>query len=106
MKKLCALAASLIIGAASFGAQAGDRHGGHDHDRYDGRHNARHYDRDDWRGRDRHRHVVVREYRNVYYQPVPVYHRPVRYYAAEPYYGERVRYYRDDDVHGSITVGF
>lgn len=102
MKKLCALAVSLIIGVASFGAQAGDRHRGHhDHGK-----SHRNYSRDcdDWRGHDR-RHVAFREYRPVYYQPVPVYYQPVRYHSHEPVYRERVRY-RDNDVHGSITIGF
>lgn len=104
MKKLCALAASLIIGAVSFGAQAGDRHHGHDRD--DDRHYSHHHD-----GRhdhDRRGYVAYREYRPVYYRPAPVvYYRPVRYYS-EPVYRERVRYrdYRDNDIHGSITVGF
>lgn len=104
MKKLCALAASLIIGAASVGAQAGDRHRGHDHGHGHG--NSRHYSRDcdDGRGHDR-RHVAFREYRPVHYHAVPVYYQPVRYYSHEPVYRERVRY-RDNDVHGSITIGF
>jgi ABC-type Zn2+ transport system substrate-binding protein/surface adhesin len=101
MNKLCALAASLIIGAASFGAQAGDRHRGH----HDHGNNHRHYERDHghWRDHD-HRRVTIREYRPVYYHAVPVY-QPVRYYSREPVYRERVRY-RDNDVHGSITIGF
>lgn len=106
MKKLCALAASLIIGVASFGAQAGDRHRGdndHDHGRHYG-----HYERDrhDWHGHDRYRHVTYNSYRPVYYRPAPVYYQPVRYYAVEPVYRDRVRYYGDNDIHGSISVGF
>jgi hypothetical protein len=42
----------------------------------------------------------------VYYQPVPVYHSPVRYYSYEPVYRERVRYYGGSDIHGSIHIGF
>lgn len=104
MKKLCALAASLIIGAASFGAQAGD------HYRHDDRYDARGRYCDDWRGGPR--HVVVREYRPVYYRPAPVryysgpvhyYSGPVRYYSG-PY--ERVRYRDGGDIHGSISIGF
>lgn len=107
MKMLCALAASLIIGAASFGAQAGDRHRHDDH-----RHHAHERHCDDWRG---HRHVVVREYRPVYYRPAPVryYSGPARYYSGPVHYYsgpvERVHYrdYRGDgDIHGSISIGF
>lgn len=103
MKKLwlSTLTASLILGAVSFsaGVQAGDRHGRDDwHDRHEYRHD-RHCD--DWRGG--YNRVAYREYRPVYYRPVPVYYRPARYYS-EPVYRERVRY--DNDIHGSISVGF
>lgn len=101
MKKLCALAASLILGAASLGAQAGDRH----HRDYDDHHH--HYERhhDDWHGG--YRHVSYREYRPVvYYRPAPVYYRPVQYYYPETVYRERVRYRDDGDIHGSISIGF
>lgn len=104
MKKLCALAVSLIIGAASFGAQAGDRH----RDRHDHGNSHRNYSRDcdDWRGHDR-RHVAFREYRPVHYHAVPVvYYEPVRYRSYEPVYRERVRYRGDNDIHGSISIGF
>ena len=107
MKKLCALAASLIIGAASFGAQAGDRDRhdhGHKHGHYD-RHHDRNYDRHDRHHHHRHdhdhrRYVTYREYRPVYYRPAPV------YYYPEPAYRERVRYRDDDGVSGWITIGF
>ena len=102
MKKLwlSTLTASLILGAVSFsaGVQARD-----------------HYDRDDWHGHREYRHerhcddwrggyrVAYRDYRPVYYRPAPVvYYRP-EYYPA-PVYRERVRY--DNDIHGSISIGF
>ncbi len=111
MKKLWlnAFTASLILGAVSFsaGVQAGDHHRGghgngrgHGHHGYEG-HGRGHDDRGDRHERHcdngrRYHHVAWHDYRPVY--------RPV-YYSPTPIYRERDRYY-DDDIHGSITVGF
>lgn len=102
MKKLwlSTLTASLILGAVSFsaGVQARDRH---DRDDWHGHREYRHERHcDDWRGGYR---VAYREYRPVYYRPAPVYYRAESYYP-EPVYRERVRY--DNDIHGSISIGF
>lgn len=101
MKKLwlsAFAAACLLAGTA---AHAGDHwRGDHDNGHHRGwdRHDDRHYD--DWR-RPRYREI-----REVYYRPAPVYYRPARYYP-EPVYYER-RGYRgyDNDIHGSISIGF
>ena len=81
MNKLCALAASLIIGVASFGAQAGDRHRHDDH-----RHHGyeRHWNKHGDRGHHHHKHVHDR--RPVYHRHAPPHYHsgPVRYYSG-PY---------------------
>jgi hypothetical protein len=102
MKKLwlSAMAAACLM--AGTAAHAGDHwRGNHDNGWHRGwdRHDYRRCD-DDWR------RPHYSESREVYYRPTQVYYRPARYYP-EPVYYER-RGYRgyDNDIHGSISVGF
>lgn len=103
MKKLwlSAIAATCLLAGSV--ANAGDHwRGDHDNGWHRGwdRHEYRHCD--DERG-----HWRRGGYREVYYRPERVYYAPVRYYEPAPVYRERVGYRGyDNDIHGSISVGF
>ncbi|MDB6062698.1 MAG: hypothetical protein JWM78_2801 [Verrucomicrobiaceae bacterium] len=104
MKKLwlSAVAATCLLAGSM--AHAGDHwrgdHDGRDHRGWD-RHDDRRYDGDRWR------HSDWRGYRESYYRPAEVYYRPVRYYYPAPVYYERYgRRGYDNDIHGTISVGF
>lgn len=103
MKKLWLSAMATACILAGSAAYAGDYgHRDHDHGRHRGwdRHEHRHY-------HDDHRHRShYRGYREVYYRPVPVYYGPDRYYSRPVSYERRGYREYDNDIHGSITVGF
>ncbi len=102
MKKLWLSAMATACILAGSAAHAGDHWRG-DHD--NGWHRG--WDRHDYRrcDDDRGRHAHYRGYREVYYRPVPVYYGD-RYYPRPVSYERRGYREYDNDIHGSITVGF
>jgi len=105
MKKLWLSAIAAAFMLAGNAAQAGD-HRGHDHYRDRGYSEYRRCDRD-WDRHDYGRHNGWSRSRPVYYGRPVVYERPI-YYSRPVVYERGYREYRryDDDIHGSITIGF
>jgi hypothetical protein len=102
MKKLWLSAIAAAFMVAGTAAHAGDHGHGHRdydrHDRYEDRGYRHHHD--GYWGRPHYREI-----REVYYRPTEVYYRPARYYPEPVYYERRGRSY-DNDIHGTISVGF